>query len=201
MANWIDPSIGLSGEIVELIPLDKKHFTELEALSKDKRIWEFYTFDGTDFTAFSKVFNAAFIERDKGTQLPFAIFHKQLNKLIGSTRFLDIQPQHKKLEIVSTWLHPDHWATVVNLECKLLLLTYCFETLGAVRIQLKTDENNMRSRKAIEKIGGQFEGILRNDMIRDNQTRRNSAYFSIIQEEWNEKKKRLIELYLAKKNV
>ena len=89
----------------------------------------------------------------------------------------------------------------MNLECKLLLLQYCFENLQTVRVQLKTDENNLRSRKAIEKIGGQFEGILRNDMIRDNntRTRRNSAYYSIIAEEWSIIKLKLERLYEMKK--
>jgi RimJ/RimL family protein N-acetyltransferase len=77
-------------------------------------------------------------------------------------------------------------------------LTYCFETLHTLRVQLKTDENNIRSRKAIEKIGGQFEGILRNDMLRDNNTRRNSAYYSIIEDEWEEKKTKLTIIYNRK---
>ena len=140
-------------------------------------------------------------ERKKGNQFPFVIFHKHNKKLIGSTRFLDIQPKHKKLEIGSTWLHLDYWATEVNLECKLLLLTYCFENLQTIRVQLKTDENNIRSRKAIEKIGGQFEGILRNDMIRANNTIRNSAYYSILINEWNEKKLKLAELIQRKKMI
>ena len=106
--------------------------------------------------------------------------------------------EHKKLEIGSTWLHPDYWGTEINFECKLLLLTYCFEALHTIRVQLKTDENNIRSRKAIQKIGGQFEGIFRNDMIRDNNTKRNSAYFSIIDEEWEDNKLKLTELYETK---
>ena len=122
-------------------------------------------------------------EKEKETQFPFVIYHKVHKKIIGATRFLDIQAQHKKLEIGWTWLHPNYWGTTVNLECKLLLLTYCFEKLNAIRVQFKTDENNIRSRKAIEKIGGKFEGILRNDMLRDNGTKRNSAYYSIIDSE------------------
>ncbi len=106
---------------------------------------------------------------------------------------MDIQPNHKKLEIGWTWLHPDYWGTEVNLECKLLLLTYCFEELKTYRVQFKTDENNIRSRKAIEKIGGKFEGILRHDMIRDNGTKRNSAYFSIIDSEWGDVKRALVK--------
>ena len=198
MANWIHESTILKGEIVDLVPLDEKHTSTLELLAKDKRIWEHYTFDGTHPETFLNILTSAFAERDNGTRFPFTIFHKQENKIIGSTSFLDIHPKHKKLEIGSTWLHPDYWATVVNLECKLLLLTYCFEKLGTLRVQLKTDEKNLRSRKAIEKIGGEFEGILRNDLLRDNGTRRNSAYYSIIEEEWNDKKIKLTELYKQK---
>ena len=198
MINWIHNSTFLTGQIVDLIPLDEKHISVLNLLAKDKRIWEHYTFDGTNSNTFLNILNSAFTERDNGTRFPFTVFHKPENKIIGSTSFLDIQPTHKKLEIGSTWLHPDYWATAVNLECKLLLLTHCFEKLGTLRVQLKTDENNVRSRKAIEKIGGQFEGILRNDMLRDNNSRRNSAYYSIIEEEWNDKKIKLTELYKRK---
>jgi RimJ/RimL family protein N-acetyltransferase len=127
--------------------------------------------------------------------------YKQTGKIIGSTRFMDIQSRHKKLEIGWTWLHPDYWATAVNPECKLLLLDYCFETLRTSRVQLKTDENNLRSRKAIEKIGGHFEGILRNDMIKENGIKRNSASFSIIEEEWPVTRVRLIRLLEKKRNV
>jgi RimJ/RimL family protein N-acetyltransferase len=130
-------------------------------------------------------------DRERGIQYPFVIYHKKENKLIGSTRYLDIQPFHKKLEIGWTWLHPNYWASAVNPECKLLQLTYAFENLKAVRVLLKTDENNIRSRKAIEKIGGQFEGVLRQDMIRDNGTLRSSAYYGLIDKEWEKTKENL----------
>lgn len=194
--SWIQHPVTLTGEIVTLLPLEQTHFKALETLARDKRIWQFYPIDGTNTEKIGSAFSEALTERANGNQLPFVIFHKSANKLIGSTRFLDIKPAHRKLEIGWTWLHPDYWATAVNLECKLLLLTYCFEQLKTVRVQLKTDENNLRSRKAIEKIGGHFEGILRNDMIRDNATRRHSAYYSIIEEEWQNKKQQLTERYL-----
>jgi RimJ/RimL family protein N-acetyltransferase len=199
MTDWITYPLTLEGQSVILSSLDNDHFGELDTLAKDKRIWEFYVYDGSDSKTFLNVMNAAIVEREKGNQFPFVIFHQEDKKIIGSTRFLDIQFQHKKLEIGSTWLHPDYWATEVNLECKLLLLEYCFEKLHAVRVQLKTDAQNIRSRKAIEKIGGQFEGILRNDMIRDNHTHRNSAYYSIIEAEWSVVKTNLAALYKAKK--
>lgn len=194
MSNWIKNSTHLKGEMVDLIPLNQTHFKELEFLAKDKRIWEFYPLDGSHSETLLTSLAAALIDRDIGSQLPFVIFHKTENTIIGSTRYMDIQPKHRKLEIGWTWLHPDYWASEVNLECKLLLLTHSFETVLASRVQLKTDENNLRSRKAIQKIGGRFEGILRNDMIRDNNTKRNSAYYSIIEEEWPEAKQKLVFL-------
>jgi len=185
MAIWIQHPITLEGQLIQLITLNKDHFSELEVLAADKRIWQYYVYDGTDTTKFRSVLKSAMDDMQKGTQLPFVIYHKLEKKIIGSTRFMDIQAVHRKVEIGSTWLHPDYWGTTVNLECKLLMLTYCFEKVGAVRVQFKTDENNVRSRKAIEKVGGKFEGVLRHDMLRDNGTNRNSAYYSIIDNEWS----------------
>lgn len=201
MQSWITYPITLKGLRVELICLEKDHFADLNLLAKDKRIWKFYPYDGSNSTVFLNLLDSWLLEREKGSRLPFIIFHKVDNKIIGGTSFLDIQPEHKKLEIGSTWLHPNYWGTEVNFEIKLLLLTYCFEELKAIRVQLKTDENNLRSRKAIEKIGGRFEGILRNHMLRDDNTKRHSAYYSIIEEEWTANKKRLIGLFQEKVNI
>jgi N-acetyltransferase len=185
----IEQNTILSGSSVELRPLHESHFDELLELAKDKRIWEFMPTDMSGEHVRRTAFENAIAERRNGTQFPFVIFHKEDNRLIGSTRLMDIQPVHSKLEIGWTWLHPDYWATKVNAECKSLLLTFCFESLNVVRVLLKTDENNMRSRRAIEKIGGQFEGILRKDMMRHNGTYRNSAYFSVLDTEWAQVKK------------
>lgn len=199
MTRWINDNTSLHGQVIDLLPLEKEHFSELEVLSKDKRIWEFYVMDCSNSDTFLGTLDNALDEREKGTQFPFVIYHKGVNKIIGSTRFMEIQPIHKKLEIGWTWLHPDYWATEVNLECKLLLLKHCFENLNALRVQLKTDENNLRSRTAIEKIGGIYEGILRYDMLRSNGTKRNSAYYSIIDLEWVEVEKKLIQLLQIKR--
>jgi N-acetyltransferase len=201
MADWIEHPMTLDGQLVQLITLNKDHFSELESLAKDKRIWQYYVYDGSDGNRLRAVLKAALIDMLNGIQLPFVIYLKREKRLIGSTRFMDIQAAHKKLEIGSTWLHPDYWGSEVNLECKLLLLTYCFEKANALRVQFKTDENNLRSRRAIEKIGGQFEGIMRHDMLRDNMTKRNSAYYSIIDSEWNDVKNNLMDLLQKKLNV
>ena len=191
MENWIKHPTILKGEFVELISLEKSHFAELYELAKEPRIWEFLPTNCSEEIKFIKAYNEALVEREKGNHYPFVILNKATNKFIGSTRLFDIHPKDKKLEIGWTWLHPDFWATGLNYECKLLLLTFCFEQLKANRVQLKTSDINLRSRKAIEKIGAKFEGVLRKDRIRDNGVTRNSAYYSIIDEEWAVVKKNL----------
>ena len=190
--NLIRHPLTLKGSNIDLISLEREYILQLEAAAKDERIWEHYVVNCSGHDIFNETYNEALAERDKGTQFPFVIFHKNDNKIIGSTRFLDIQPANRKLEIGWTWLHHDYWSTFVNTECKLLLLTYCFEKLKTVRVQFRTDENNLRSKKAIEKIGGRYEGTLRNDMIRNNGTLRNSLCFSIIDTEWMHIKEKLM---------
>ncbi|MDQ3022434.1 MAG: GNAT family N-acetyltransferase [Bacteroidota bacterium] len=127
MTNWIKDTTFLRGYDVDLLPLDRKHFSELEKLSKDKRIWEYYIFDGTDSEKFLETLDFGIAEREKGNQFPFVIYHKSQKKIIGSTRFLDIQPIHKKLEIGWTWLQPEYWSTEINLECKLFFLNFALK--------------------------------------------------------------------------
>ncbi len=189
--NWIPHPTILTGETVDLLPLELHHFEELYTAAADKKLWEFIPSDCSEKEKFYEVYHTAIEEREKGNHYPFVVYHKPSGKLIGSTRFLDIIERDKKLEIGWTWITADHWATSVNFECKLLLLTFAFEVLHALRVQLKTDENNLRSRKAIQKIGGQFEGILRKDRIRDNGTIRNTVYFSILDTEWKNVKENL----------
>ncbi len=192
--SWIKSPLQLSGTRVNLISLESHHIPELQQVAESKEIWRHYALDGSNPDTFQKAFSAGIDAMYDGREFVFAIQLKQENQFIGSTRFLDIQPAHRKLEIGWTWLHPDYWGTGINEECKLLLLTYCFETLNTVRVQLKTDELNVRSRKAIEKIGAQFEGILRHDMVRENGTNRNSAYYSIIDSDWSKVKPDLAKL-------
>jgi len=188
---WIKHPVVLQGQTVELLPMEKKHFDDLLSAASDKRIWEFYPGDWSVPEKFHKVYNASLRLREKGEQYPFVILHKAKNKIIGSTMFLDIVPYDKRLEIGGTWLMPEYWATPVNFDCKLALLTFAFETLGTHRVQLKTQHNNKRSWKAIEKIGGIYEGIIREHMLRDDGTYRSSAYFSILTNEWEGVKNKL----------
>ncbi|MER1987396.1 MAG: GNAT family protein [Solibacillus sp.] len=131
----------------------------------------------------------AFIEKalqqkESGTEYPFVIIDKQTNKIVGSTRFMDIDLFHRRLEIGTTWHTPAVWRTHINTNCKLLLLTHCFDILEVRRVQIKTDAQNARSRAAIERIGAQFEGILRQHMTKKDGTARNTAMFSVTWEDW-----------------
>lgn len=108
--------------------------------------------------------------------IPFAIVHKSTGEAIGCTEFSGIDDKNRKLEIGGSWLKPAFHGTAANTESKFLLLTHAFEVLNFVRVQFTTDVMNVRSRAAIEKIGGQFEGILRNAMILPNGKLRDDAY-------------------------
>ena len=188
---WITHPTILTGHLIDLLPLEEKHFEELFTAASDKRIWEFYTGDWSVRERFFKVYHGSLAMRDKGEEYPFVIIHKPTGKIIGSTRFLDIVQYDKRLEIGGTWLMPEYWATPINLDCKFALLSYCFEKLHANRVQLKTQHDNIRSRKAIEKIGGIYEGVIRQHMLKDDGSFRSSAYFSILSEEWSELKPKL----------
>lgn len=125
---------------------------------------------------------------------PFTIIEKQKNRVVGSTRYLNIRQEHRSLEIGWTWLGQEWLRSGVNTETKLLLLRHAFERLGCIRVEFKTDERNLRSQKALERIGATREGVLRNHMIVQQGFYRNSVFFSVIESEWPAVKKRLLRL-------
>ena len=190
-ANWIQHPVVLEGEKVTLVPLENAHFAALTVIAKDERIWEFLSMSGTNTEWLLSHLRSAILKRATGEQYPFTVIDKATGNIIGSTLFHSIYPEHRKLEIGWTWYNPAFWRTGCNRECKLLLLTHCFEVLKTIRVQLVTDEINQRSRTAIEGIGGVFEGILRNERIRSNGKYRNTAMYSIIESEWPEVKRKL----------
>jgi RimJ/RimL family protein N-acetyltransferase len=189
--TWIPHPTILKGQQVELLPLEEEHFDALFIAASDKRIWEFYVGDWSVRDTFNKVYTGSLKKREKGNEYPFVIMHLPTQKIIGSTRLMDIVAYDRRLEIGGTWLMPQYWATSINFDCKLALLTYSFETLKAKRVQLKTQHDNIRSRKAIEKIGGVYEGILRAHMLKDDGSFRSSAYFSILDDDGPAAKKNL----------
>lgn len=131
-------------------------------------------------------------------QLPFAIVETRKNRVVGSTRYLNIRAEHRSLEIGWTWLGQEWQRTTVNTEAKLLLLRHAFERLGCVRVEFKTDARNERSQRALERIGAKREGILRRHMIVQGNYVRDSVYFSVIEEEWQAVKERLQRLVVER---
>lgn len=198
---WIKHPTILIGETVELLPLEKEHFDELYLAASNKKLWELIPSDCVNRETFDSAYNFALTERENGNQYPFIILHKETKRIIGSTRFFEIYPIDKKLEIGWTWIITKYWGTEINFECKLLLLSFCFETLKTRRVQIKTDAMNLRSRNAIEKIGGQFEGVLRKDKIKENGVSRSAAYYSILDDEWKDSKQKIIMQITDKKKA
>ncbi|MGH2666456.1 GNAT family N-acetyltransferase [Flavobacterium sp.] len=182
--HWIQHPLVLKGNEITLLPLEKEHLDQLFLAASNKEIWELTSVDYSVEEIFYPNFNKALEERNNGSVYPFVIVYNLTNQIIGTTRLLDIYPNDKKLEIGVTWIMKEFWGTAINLECKLVLLQHCFETLQANRVQFRAKDNNLRSRRAIEKIGGVFEGILRNDKIEPNGIPRNTSFYSILQEEW-----------------
>jgi RimJ/RimL family protein N-acetyltransferase len=127
-------------------------------------------------------------------QVPFAIVETAKGKVVGSTRYMNIHTDHKSLEIGWTWLGQEWQRTHVNTDVKLLLLSHAFERLGCLRVEFKTDERNLRSQRALERIGATREGVLRQHMVVQKDFSRNSVYFSVIDSEWPEVKERLVQL-------
>jgi RimJ/RimL family protein N-acetyltransferase len=185
----VEPII-LEGRWVRLEPLAERHAGDLTEAAQDDEIWRYMPAVLKTEEQIRAWIAAAQAQQAAGTQLPFAIVDKRMGHAIGSTRYLNITPPDRGIEIGWTWLARSAWRTPVNTECKFLLLRQAFETLGCIRVQIKTDQRNERSRRAIERIGGQFEGILRNHMILHYGTR-DSAYYSIIDTEWPAVKERL----------
>ncbi len=197
MTEWIKHPLELEGEKVRLKPLTEEYFDELIGLSHEEIIWTYMPVNGTDNEKLRAALNEALLKRDKGEQYPFVVINKDTGKVMGSTRYLHINAEHRNLEIGYTWYLPEYWGKGYNEECKYLLLKYCFEELKTIRVQIITSSKNLRSQKAIERIGGKFEGVLRNVVIR-NGDKRSVAYYSIIEEEWNDVKQLLIKLYTEK---
>src|SRR5262249_20178904 len=180
----------LTGGWVQLEPLGAAHREGLRSAADDERIWR-HTLVVARGPGFDPWFEDALAQRDAGRQIPLAVRRLADARLVGSTSFLDPSVRHRRVEIGSTWYHPDVWGTVVNAESKLLLLTHAFEVLGVNRVALVTDLRNERSQAAIAKLGAVREGVCRCHMITQGGRVRDSVLFSIIAAEWPQVRERL----------
>jgi RimJ/RimL family protein N-acetyltransferase len=183
--------ITLEGRRVRLEPLAKAHLAGLAEVGLDEELWRWIPTPVRTAEEMAAYIETALEEQERGVSLPFAILEKATGRTIGSTRYGNIERTHHRVEIGWTWVARNWQRTAVNTEAKYLLLRHAFETLGSMRVELKTDSRNERSRAAILRIGAREEGIFRNHMITASGRIRHTVYFSIVDSEWPAVKTRL----------
>lgn len=187
----------LQGGFVRLEALNESHVEILRALARDSRLWEFtktLLVNDTYDAQFDKYIATALNPNAFIMQRSFVMRDAQTDEIMGMTRYYKIEPEHKRLSIGWTWYVPKYWGRVHNKECKLLLMQYAFETLGFRRVEFEVAHQNIRSQKAVEKIGGIREGLLRKHSLQTDGSVRHTAVFSVIDDEWPETKGRLLQL-------
>jgi RimJ/RimL family protein N-acetyltransferase len=188
----IEP-ITLEGTHVRLEPLSLAHHEALTKVGLDETIWRWSPTPMRTPEEMRAYIEEALAGQARGTVLPFVTIEKSVGRVIGSTRYANIDALHRHLEIGWTWIAPPWQRTAVNTEAKYLMLRHAFESLGCIRVELKTDSLNERSRNAILRLGAKEEGTFRNHMITSTGRRRHSVFFSIIDSEWPEVKANLEE--------
>jgi len=180
---WVEPVV-LEGTVVRLEPLSVDHLQGLISVGLDADIWRWMPVAIQTPGDMRTYIETALAGRDSGREMPFATIEVDSGRVIGGTRYLNIEPAHRRLEIGYTWLAPAWQRTAANTEQKLLMLGHAFNDLGALRVEFKTDSLNEKSRAALLGIGATEEGTMRNHMITQGDRRRHSVYFSVIEEEW-----------------
>ena len=183
--------VTLEGRHVKLAPMGMHHIDALWAAAQDPRTWEFSSAVIKGADGCRKYVETALAWHSAGTAVPFVTIERSSGQVIGSTRFANIDRDHKRAEIGWTWINPKWWRTAINTEAKYLMLRHAFEEWKCMRVELKTGHKNVRSQNAIERIGGVREGTLRKHMIQPDGSIRDSVYFSILDDEWPKVKLKL----------
>jgi len=175
----------LAGKIIRLEPMTEAHVPELAQVGLDPRIWQYMIYGQMKREDDLRGWVREILSRqERGTDLPFTVIHQQSGRAIGTTRFMEIHPQHRNLEIGGTWYGLEFQGSGVNAEAKYLLLRHAFEVWGCIRVQIKTDLRNARSQRAIERLGAVREGVLRDHVILADGYIRSSVMYSILEAEW-----------------
>lgn len=192
MERWETPT--LEGRIVRLEPLAARHADDLFAASRDPRVWRRLPIvQPRDREEWRAWLADALARVEAGLDLAFATVLRETGTAIGSTRFLALRPEHRSLEIGWTWLAPEAWGTGANTEAKLLQLEHAFEVLRCRRVEFKTDALNERARAALAGLPAEFEGIHRKHMLVRGGENRDSAWYSVVDDEWPDVRARLRE--------
>ena len=182
-ASWFAPTV-LSGDSVRLEPLNAAHLDGLIEAGRDPRIWAWMPADGSTPDGMAAIVEAALGSQAAHTAVPFVTVERTSDRIVGSSRYLNLVPEDLRLEIGWTWLDPAFQRTAINTEAKLLMLGHAFDILECRRVELKTDALNDQSRTAILALGATFEGIFRKHMVMARGRARDTAYYSIVDEEW-----------------
>jgi len=194
-----DEEIILENNFALLRPINKADIDNLLAIAiKDKDLLQFSPVPVYTKSLLKEYIDKAVDNRLNKSRYTFIVFDKIQNAYAGSTAFLNVSNPDDRLEIGATWYGKEFQRTGLNRNCKYLLLQYAFDNLEAERVEFKTDERNAASRKAIEKIGGQFEGILRRHTLMYDGFRRNTVYYSILRSEWSKLKNDFLDNKLTK---
>ena len=185
-------SITLTGTYVSLLPMDILYLEALKEAVKDGELWKlWYTFVPKPEEMEAWILKSL-KEYDEGVSVPFVIQRKTDNRIVGSTRFMNIEKDIRRFEIGTTWYAKSAQRSAVNTECKFLLLQHAFEDLKCLAVEFRTHRMNVQSRKAITRLGAQQDGILRNHRIASNGTVRDTVVYSIIENEWRGVKSNLL---------
>jgi len=187
---WVEP-VTLEGSIVRLEPLSADHVEGLAEVGLDPSIWRWTLVQPAEIDGLRAWVDAAVAQRESGAEMPFATIDAASGRPIGSTRFMSIVPEHRRLEIGWTWVALPWQRRGANQEAKYLQLRHAFEVLGANRVEFKTDSLNEKANPALLGIGATFEGTFRNHMIMPGGRLRHSNYYSVTREEWPDRKAKL----------
>lgn len=182
--SWVAQPLVLEGAFVRLEPLTRAHAAPLGEVALDADIWRWTLSRIETADDMLRYVERALEERAAGTGYPFATIERASGRVVGSTRYLAIDPSHRRLEIGYTFLAPAWQRTALNTEAKYLLLRHAFDVLGMNRVEFKTDALNERSRAALLRMGAKEEGTLREHAITDRGRVRDSVYFSVLAREW-----------------
>lgn len=174
----------LAGQHALLVPLTQDHLNGLANAASDGQLWELFFTSVPAPDSMTIWFDNAMEQQEKGLAIPFTVFDQTLNKIIGSTRYCNIDNANKRLEIGYTWYAQSYQRSAINTECKLLLLTHAFEVLECNAVEFRTDWFNQRSQKAIERLGAKRDGVLRSHMILPDGRVRDTVVYSILKHEW-----------------
>lgn len=186
-------AVTLEGVRVRLEPMRRDHLEALAAVAFHPAVWRWMPSNVQTEAELLTWIDQALDQQARGAALPWVTWSKDENRIVGATRFMDINAQHHGLEIGSTWVTPACQRSGVNVEAKYLQLQHAFEELGAVRVALKTHHNNLQSQTAIAALGAKQEGVFRNHMIMPDGSLRHTVWFSITREDWPDVKARLEE--------